>query len=48
VRYQFEMRHEGSLCDEGDQSAVWMRVSESDGAPAASGAGLQASDGAGA
>jgi len=28
VRYSFEFRHEGSVCYEGDQTAVWMRVEE--------------------
>ena len=28
VRYSFEFRHEGQVCYEGDQSAVWMRVGE--------------------
>jgi hypothetical protein len=27
VRYGFEFRHEGDVCYEGDQSAIWMRVS---------------------
>ncbi|WP_438038580.1 hypothetical protein [Sorangium sp. So ce128] len=26
IRYSFEFRHEGSVCYEGDQTAVWMRV----------------------
>ena len=26
VRYRFEMRHEGALCYEGDQTAVWLLV----------------------
>ena len=26
VRYAFEFRHEGSICYEGEQSALWMRV----------------------
>jgi hypothetical protein len=26
VRYRFEFRHEGQVCYEGDQTAVWMRV----------------------
>jgi len=28
VRYSFEFRHEGDICYEGDQTAVWMRVDE--------------------
>jgi 3-hydroxymyristoyl/3-hydroxydecanoyl-(acyl carrier protein) dehydratase len=28
VRYGFEFRHEGALCYEGDQTAVWMKVAE--------------------
>ena len=28
VRYEFEFRHEGDLCYEGDQSAVWMLTGE--------------------
>jgi len=27
VRYRFEFRHEGALCYEGDQTAVWMLAS---------------------
>jgi hypothetical protein len=27
IRYAFEFRHEGDVCYEGDQTAVWMRVS---------------------
>lgn len=34
IRYSFEFRHEGSVCYEGDQTAVWMLVDE-----AGSGAG---------
>jgi hypothetical protein len=30
IRYKFEFRHEGDVCYEGDQTAVWMRV-ENDG-----------------
>lgn len=26
VRYRFEFRHEGAICYQGDQTAVWMRV----------------------
>jgi hypothetical protein len=26
VRYSFEFRHEGAVCYEGDQTAVWLRV----------------------
>ena len=26
IRYSFEFRHEGSICYEGDQSAVWLNV----------------------
>jgi hypothetical protein len=26
IRYAFEFRHQGELCYEGDQSAIWMRV----------------------
>ncbi|AKT38369.1 hypothetical protein [Chondromyces crocatus] len=29
IRYTFEMRHEGAVCYEGEQTAVWMRVDES-------------------
>ena len=28
VRYSFEFRHEGQLCYEGDQTAVWLRTGE--------------------
>ena len=28
VRYAFEFRHEGQLCYEGDQSAMWIKVDE--------------------
>lgn len=28
VRYEFEFRHEGQLCYEGDQSAMWIKVDE--------------------
>ena len=31
VRYAFEFRHEGEICYEGEQSAVWMKVDESAG-----------------
>ncbi|MDI1433063.1 hypothetical protein [Polyangium sorediatum] len=30
VRYAFEFRHEGDVCYEGEQSAVWMKVGEGD------------------
>jgi len=30
IRYSFELRHEGAVCYEGDQTAVWMRVEETD------------------
>jgi hypothetical protein len=33
IRYAFEFRHEGDVCYEGDQTAVWMRVSAGDGSP---------------
>jgi hypothetical protein len=33
VRYAFEMRHEGAICYEGEQTAVWMRVGEGASAP---------------
>ncbi len=36
MRYSFEFRHEGDLCYEGDQSAVWMLTG--DGAAASLGA----------
>jgi hypothetical protein len=26
VRYEFDFRHQGELCYEGDQSAIWMRT----------------------
>jgi 3-hydroxymyristoyl/3-hydroxydecanoyl-(acyl carrier protein) dehydratase len=26
VRYSFEFRHEGAVCYEGDQTAVWLRI----------------------
>lgn len=26
IRYAFELRHEGAVCYEGDQTAVWLRV----------------------
>ncbi|WP_437671376.1 hypothetical protein [Sorangium sp. So ce131] len=28
IRYEFEFRHEGSVCYEGDQTAVWIRVQD--------------------
>lgn len=28
IRYSFEFRHEGSVCYEGDQSAVWLNVND--------------------
>lgn len=28
IRYEFEFRHEGSVCYEGEQSAVWLNVEE--------------------
>ena len=28
IRYRFEMRHEGAVCYEGEQTAVWIRVEE--------------------
>ena len=31
IRYAFEFRHEGALCYEGDQSAVWMQVGDAGG-----------------
>jgi hypothetical protein len=34
VRYRFELRHEGALCYEGDQTAVWLRVDGGDTATA--------------
>jgi len=39
VRYAFEFRHEGDVCYEGEQSAVWMKVGE-DG-PQGLGEGLE-------
>jgi hypothetical protein len=40
VRYEFEFRHEGAVCYEGEQSAVWMRVDPNGPAiAAAAGAG---------
>lgn len=33
IRYSFEFRHEGTVCYEGDQTAVWMLVDEAGGAP---------------
>jgi hypothetical protein len=27
VRYEFEFVHEGDVCYEGDQSAIWMKLS---------------------
>lgn len=41
IRYEFEFWHEGSLCYEGDQTAVWMRV---DGAAAADPAAAPGAD----
>jgi hypothetical protein len=29
IRYAFEFRHEGDVCYEGDQTAVWLRVGDS-------------------
>lgn len=37
LRYSFEFRHEGAICYEGDQSAVWINV-VSEGANAEAGA----------
>jgi len=34
IRYAFEFRHEGDVCYEGDQTAVWMKI-EGDSAGAA-------------
>lgn len=28
ARYSFELRHEGAVCYEGDQTAVWMKVAD--------------------
>jgi hypothetical protein len=28
VRYSFEFRHEGQICYEGDQTAVWLIAKE--------------------
>ena len=33
VRYRFEMRHEGAVCYEGDQTAVWMLVDGTQASP---------------
>ncbi len=30
VKYAFEFRHEGDICYEGEQSALWIKVSEND------------------
>ena len=30
IRYAFELRHEGAVCYEGDQTAVWMHVDAAD------------------
>lgn len=30
VRYEFEFRHEGQLCYEGEQSAMWNRLGDED------------------
>ena len=30
VRYEFTFRHEGAVCYEGDQSAVWMQTGGAD------------------
>jgi 3-hydroxymyristoyl/3-hydroxydecanoyl-(acyl carrier protein) dehydratase len=49
IRYSFEFRHEGAVCYEGDQTAVWMRVDESN-PPAGfdvGGAGASAAEGEG-
>jgi len=35
MRYAFEFRHEGELCYESEQSAMWMKVAEGDEARAA-------------
>jgi hypothetical protein len=40
VRYRFEFKHEGALCYEGDQTAVWMRVDPN--APVGRGAAIGA------
>jgi hypothetical protein len=30
IRYRFDFLHEGSVCYEGDQTAVWMNVAGGD------------------
>jgi 3-hydroxymyristoyl/3-hydroxydecanoyl-(acyl carrier protein) dehydratase len=42
IRYSFEFKHEGAVCYEGDQTAVWMRVDPS--GEAEGGGGLEAAD----
>jgi hypothetical protein len=39
VRYRFDFRHEGALCYEGEQTAVWLRLDEDGPPPALGGAG---------
>lgn len=34
IRYTFELRHEGAVCYEGDQTAVWMLIDEAHAAQA--------------
>lgn len=41
VRYGFEFRHEGDICYEGDQSAVWMLTGEGASAGASVDAGAE-------
>jgi hypothetical protein len=43
IRYSFAFRHEGALCYEGDQTAVWMLV-ENDGDAGLSGLGRGGGD----
>jgi hypothetical protein len=33
IRYSFEFRHEGQVCYEGDQTAVWLNTSEAGAVP---------------
>lgn len=33
IRYAFEFRHQGDVCYEGDQTAVWMNVHEASASP---------------
>ena len=40
IRYAFEFRHQGAICYEGDQTAVWLKVGEDGAAPSPDDAAL--------